>query len=678
MCAKLRILLVEDVEDDALLVLRHLQEGGFEPSTERVDSIESMEAALRSQTWDIVIADYSLPHFSGLAALDIVKASGQDIPFILVSGSIGEQTALEAMRGGADDYLMKDNLTRLAEAVRREVGEAENRRDLRQAEQRIREEAARAQVLARVASRLNARLDLKKVVATVCEEITQALDVQLAAVYLYDAERRLLYPAALAGADAKRFRLPQSFSRDQYEEVTEGTGRMLVVPDVRALPCERAQVLDPSGTVRTLAFLTMIRADELVGALAVMTVDAVHVFTEDELNLLRGVADQAAQAIANARLYEQSRRRLGYSQALRNIDHAISAVFDLRLTLQLLLEQAISQLGVDAADVLLLNRDSQILEYTFGKGFETGALRNTRLRVGEGQAGLAALERRIVSIPDLRTSDALKASPTLPQEKFIAYFAVPLIAKGEVKGVLELFSRNSLQPDPDWLEFMEALGGQAAIAIDNASLFDSLQRSNADLVMAYDSTIEGWSRALDLRDKETEGHTMRVTEMTLQLARAAGVSEPELVHVRRGALLHDIGKMGIPDNILLKPGPLTDEEWEVMYRHPIYAHDLLSPISYLRPAIDIPYCHHEKWDGSGYPRGLKGDQIPLSARLFTVVDVWDALRSDRPYRPAWPEQKVLDHIRSESGKHFDPQAVAAFTEMIRAGSGPGRTRGSNL
>jgi PAS domain S-box-containing protein len=187
-----------------------------------------------------------------------------------------------------------------------------------------------------------------------------------------------------------------------------------------------------------------------------------------------------------------------------------------------------------------------------------------------------------------------------------------------------------------------------------------LQRAHLELAQAYETTLEGWSHALDLRDKETEGHTQRVTEMTMRLARAFGLSEAELVPVRRGALLHDIGKMGIPDGILLKPGPLTDAEWEVMRKHPSYAHDLLTPIAYLHDALDILYCHHEKWDGTGYPRGLKGEQIPLAARLFAVVDVWDAMRSDRPYRAGWPEERVREHIRSLAGTHFDPEVVRVF------------------
>jgi HD-GYP domain-containing protein (c-di-GMP phosphodiesterase class II) len=278
------------------------------------------------------------------------------------------------------------------------------------------------------------------------------------------------------------------------------------------------------------------------------------------------------------------------------------------------------------------------------------------------------LERRVVHIPDLAKHESGGATlqqraPLLSTEEFVSYHAVPLISKGQVKGVLETFYRGRQVLTVEWREFLETLAGQAAIAIDNAELFNNLQRSNTELALAYDTTLEGWSHALDMRDKETEGHTQRVTELTVRLARAFGMGDGELVHVRRGALLHDIGKMGIPDSILLKPGPLDDAEWALMRQHPVLAYNLLSPIPYLRPAIDVPYCHHEKWDGSGYPRGLKREQIPLCARIFTVIDVWDALRSDRPYRPAWPEQKVRDHIRTGSGTHFDPAVIVVFEQM---------------
>jgi len=192
----------------------------------------------------------------------------------------------------------------------------------------------------------------------------------------------------------------------------------------------------------------------------------------------------------------------------------------------------------------------------------------------------------------------------------------------------------------------------------------NLEQAHLQLLAAYDATIEGWSRAMDLRDKETEGHTQRVTVLSENLAKLAGIKEEELIFVRRGALLHDIGKLGVPDAILLKTDKLTDEEWDIMRKHPQYAYDMIYPIEYLRPALDIPFCHHEKWDGSGYPRGLKGEEIPLAARIFAIVDVWDALTSDRPYRPAWNKEKTLKHINEQSGKHFDPHIVELFNKSL--------------
>lgn len=192
----------------------------------------------------------------------------------------------------------------------------------------------------------------------------------------------------------------------------------------------------------------------------------------------------------------------------------------------------------------------------------------------------------------------------------------------------------------------------------------NIEQAHSQLLSAYDATIEGWSRAMDLRDKETEGHTQRVTQLSEKLAKIAGIRQDELIQIRRGSLLHDIGKLGVPDSILLTPNKLTDEEWEVMRKHPQYAYEMILPIEYLRPALDIPYCHHEKWDGTGYPRGLKGEEIPLSARIFAIVDVWDALTSDRPYRAAWDKQKTLQYINEQSGKHFDPQIVELFNIMM--------------
>lgn len=352
--------------------------------------------------------------------------------------------------------------------------------------------------------------------------------------------------------------------------------------------------------------------------------------------------------------------------ALRLIDTAISGSLDLRVTLNVLLEQTIKQLHVDTSCVLLFNPHDQMLEYAMGHGFRKKRITLAKVRLGQGYAGRVAMERKTLSIPEINNI----RENTLPwhfieEEGFKAYIGVPLIAKGRVKGVLEIFNRTPLDPDMEWLEFAEALAGQAAIALDSAEMFEQLERSHNELLAAYDTTIEGWSRALDYRDKETEGHSIRVTEIAVRVCKAMGMNAEELVHVRRGALLHDIGKLGVPDSILLKPGTLTEDEFAVIKKHPDIAFKLMSPIEFLRPAVDIPYCHHERWNGSGYPRGLKGEEIPLAARIFAVIDVWDALRSDRPYRLAWPEEKAREYLRSEAGIQFDAKIVDVFLKIVK-------------
>jgi PAS domain S-box-containing protein/putative nucleotidyltransferase with HDIG domain len=535
----------------------------------------------------------------------------------------------------------------------------------KEADNQIRRNAARANALRRTAERLNARLDLEAVLNAVCEQAIQALNVPFATVSLYDEQRKVLRPAADIGLPPEYRRAMQPVPYATYHEYAQHMSALVVTPDVQALPNQPNADLYAALDIRTTVGAAMQHDRRLVGRLNIGTQGEVRQFDDEELNLLKGLADQAALALINSRLFTEAQRRLERLKALRAIDIAITARQNLGQILNLLLDQITAQLNVDAAVLLLLDPRMQTITFAARRGFRTGALRHTRLLVGQGYAGRAALERRTVHIPDLSANPlAFAGAPLLLGEDFVAYYAAPLIAEAEVKGVLEVFHRAPLDPEVEWLDFLEALAGQAAIAIDSATLVEGLQRSNSELSLAYDTTIEGWSRALDLRDQETEGHSQRVTEMTLRLARRLGLSESELVHIRRGALLHDIGKMGVPDGILLKPGPLTEAEWAIMRKHPVHAYEMLSPILYLRPALDIPYDHHEKWDGTGYPRGLKGEAIPLAARIFAVVDVWDALRSDRPYRAAWSEDRVRAHIQSLAGTHFDPQVVDAFTRLI--------------
>ena len=385
----------------------------------------------------------------------------------------------------------------------------------------------------------------------------------------------------------------------------------------------------------------------------------------DEQGLQRGAVAAFVDITERKKAEKKLSEQLDQLQLLRAIDLAIVSSADLNSNLQLIVRKTTERLHVDASAILLLDSKTQTLSFAAGEGFHTNALQFTHLEIGEGTAGYAAQEQRIVHIPNLQeTQDNPTLTRAIKGEGFIAYYGIPLIAKDKLLGVLEIFHRFPLDPDPDWLSFLETLAGQASISIDEATLFSDLQKSNTELEQAYDATLEGWSHALDLRDKETEGHTRRVTEVAVKLAHAMNLNDEEILHIKRGALLHDIGKMGIPDSILLKPSQLTEEEWDIMRKHPVYARDMLSRIEYLRPALDIPYCHHERWDGKGYPQGLKGEDIPLAARIFAIVDVWDALSMDRPYRKGWSKERIFEFIQSKSGVHFDPHVAEVFLGMV--------------
>jgi HD-GYP domain-containing protein (c-di-GMP phosphodiesterase class II) len=359
------------------------------------------------------------------------------------------------------------------------------------------------------------------------------------------------------------------------------------------------------------------------------------------------------------------KRQMQQLSILRSIDLAIASGLDLKLLLSMLLDQVMVLIHADAATVLLLNPRTNLLESAAGKGFRSNILQHARLKLGEEYAGRVALERNLIHVPDIRMGQTEFArSPLFRQENFVTYWAVPLMAKGRVLGVLEMFHRSPFTPDADLRSFLVTAAGQAAIAVDSAKMFSELQRSNLELSLAYDAAIEGLSRALDLRDKETQEHTSRVAGITVNLATRLGVEQSDLVHIRRGAVLHDIGKLGIPDQILFKPGPLAPEEWEIMRRHPDIAVEFLAPVSYLGPALEIPHWHHEKWDGTGYPDGLGGEDIPFAARVFALADVYDALLSRRPFRSAWSREAAVQYIKSESGKHFDPKILPEFLDLV--------------
>ena len=361
---------------------------------------------------------------------------------------------------------------------------------------------------------------------------------------------------------------------------------------------------------------------------------------------------------------EHAQVRQSQLGALMGIGRVINSSRGLQRVLEEVMDTLIALMRAERGFLMLRDPKDGKLKPEISRGIDHLNLDAEITKVSQ------TIVRKVSSTGESVLTTNAQADPRFENQMSVAAYQLrsilcaPLKLRNEMIGVIYVDNRahTGIFRESD-LELINAFADQAAVAIDNARLFDDLQASNRELEKAYQATLEGWVRALDMRDKETEGHTQRVTKLTERLARLMGVDGDELLNIKRGALLHDIGKMAIPDGILLKPGKLTDDERLLIQQHPVYAYEMLNPIDFLLPAIDIPYCHHEKWDGTGYPRGLRGEDIPFSARIFPVIDVWDALISDRPYRKGLPQDEVRQYIHADSGKHFDPRVVNAFFEL---------------
>lgn len=661
----LRVLYAEHHPADIDLTRRYLEKNAPYITLEVVNTARQVLDALSGQNQlnepDVLLVDYQLP--GGLNALELIKEIREvrrlAIPIVLVTGQGDEMIALQALRLGVQDYIPKTDhyLARLPYAL----ADAYHRARLEQEHDALRTSEERFR-----------SLFMDSPVAMLEQDFSEVKRGLLALKQggVNDVEAYLLQHPEVV----KDF-LDQSYIRS----FNRAALRLYGVSENNP-PGSLGEMLDFESVWQHF----IIELREIANGKAHFqreTADILPngrcIFVNLHWNALDGYEDTLERVIVavediteRKQAAERIERQLHQLEALRLIDDAISSNLELDHTLQVLIQQMRSQLNLDAVAVLLYDPRDENLTYTAASGSGLNFPLGMRFHYTESLSGKSLQHLGQVSRCDL--CEACNCLPPvlgnfiqeLSNSGFRTLLSVPLVTKTSPQGVIELYFRVNPPDDPDWRRFLTMLAGQAAIAIENARLYEEAQRSNRDLLQAYDATIEGWTRAIDLRDKETEGHTQRVVELAVDLCRKAGLSEELLIHVRRGALLHDIGKLGIPDAILLKPGPLTDEEWVIMRRHPLYAYEMLSPIEYLRPALDIPYCHHEKWDGTGYPRGLKGEQIPLAARIFAVVDVWDALTSDRPYRPAWSKERALAYLIEQKGRHFDPKAVDLFLKEM--------------
>jgi len=584
--------------------------------------------------------------------------SGLSIPLVAGERVIGvinsESTQINAF-SEEDERLLTTVAGQLATAIERV------RQQKAEHEQRIRAEALSDTALA-----LNSSLAFDQILEQVLDNVSRIIPHEASNVLLNESgeariarHRRLDHQSDTILIDSHKFIIADTKNLNIMLE----TGEPLNIPDVRKYS---GWISIPGGEWVRSHLGMPIQKDKHTFGYLTLEHSTPGFFTDSHAKTLQTLAFQLATAMDNARLYQRQQQQLIFLESLHQIDLAITGSLNLTVTLDVIANQITSQLEVDASSILLLDPFAITLEPVSSSGFSSGDIKSRVLRMGEGLGGMVAKEGNVINHTSLAddTSSEYTRSDIFAQEGFVSYYGIPLIAKGQIKGVLEMYHRYLFEPNYEWENFIATVATQAAIAIDNALMFENLEKSTLELSLAYDTTLEGWAKALELRDRETEGHSRRVVEMTLKLGRAMGIVGLDLVHLRRGALLHDVGKMGVSDEILQKSGPLTIDEWEIMRQHPVYAFKWLNSINYLRPALDIPHYHHERWDGTGYPEGLAGEQIPLSARLFAIVDVWDALLSNRPYREAWSQEKAISYIQLRSGSHFDPQIVKIFIELI--------------
>ena len=544
----------------------------------------------------------------------------------------------------------------------------------------FRERYSEVIMLQRISKAATTVIDIDILSEMILRDITDTLHIAKGAIFLQNDNKKNFFLNTQIGITIP----PRTKIAVDHPiiKLIDTNDQVVVRQELETLPIFRSLWREEKDILKILEgelFIPLKTAGDLLGVIILGQKQSEQPYSNEDKQILLTLAQQTAVAVNNAQLYSIAQNELGQRRktekrlqlqlkrlsALQNINIAITTNIDVQIPLYLLLEQVTDELKVDAADVLLMDEESQQLVFAAGQGFKTDALKYTKLDMGQGLAGKAAESGEVIHINNLRdVLTSLEQSPSIEDENFVAYFGVPLITKGKVIGVLEIFHRSELYPTKDWNDFLETLTSETAIAVDNAQLFRDLEKSNLDLAIAYETTLKGWASTLELRDRETEGHSQRVMDLTLRLSRKLNLTEDDIIHAQRGAILHDIGKMGVPDNILLKEGPLTEEEWTVMRMHPEFANNMLSTIPFLQKAAEIPYCHHEKWDGSGYPRGLRGEEIPIAARIFTIVDVWDALRSDRPYRKAWTDEAAFSEIKRGKGTHFDPVVLQTFIDVI--------------
>lgn len=621
----LTILMVEDNPDHIELTRRSFE---FAYSEDQFFAFRTLKEALlwlQDHQPDVIIADLHLPDDSGLDFLEHPTLNGR-IPAVIITNHGDEQRAVQAIKRGAMDYLIKG-----PETFRR---------------------------IPSVAHRVYAQWRVIEAKQEAEEKLRQH-EILLNGILQGTRDGYILIDA-----DGKFLEVNRAYAELVGYSPEELIGK--TIADIEAIQTAEQIAATVERIRRQGSALFETQHRHRAGYWIDVEVSVTHLPDQGGrmVAFVRDVRERIAMQNALHQAKDHIERQLQEMTLLRNIDLAITSHQDNQALVADLLEQLSRLQGILGA--CLLTRDGPKLKWVLQASLPEGV--NCHFDQLPSWLQTALEQLLLTNQPQFAELD-LAATNTMPIpfSTCRSLAILPLLQQKQLFGTLLLFAAAPDFFDEEWRDFARAIAMQTTIALENARLYEALSQKHQDLLEAYQATLQAWSRTLEIRDKETQGHTQCVVEISLKLAQAFGLTEEELEAFRRGAMLHDIGKIRVPDAILLKPGNLDEKEWEIMRQHPLYAREMLQGIRILEEALEIPLYHHERWDGTGYPYGLKGEAIPLYARIFAVADVWDALTSDRPYRPAWTKEAARDYIQKQAGHQFDPQVVEAFLRLLAAG-----------
>ncbi len=739
---KLNALMIEDNIDDLELVVYELKKAfdtvrytHVQKFTEYVAALEKNVSADPEDRFNVVLSDWAVPGYDAFSALESLQRIDPTIPFIIVSGAIGETAAVALIKAGAYEFVLKNQANRLTHIIPKAFEWAEQKR--RETEQQSQIEIQnRALQLSPIAIAILNRDGRIEWINPAFNALTGWSTVELMGHYFWEycdqddpsdsrkifkeletknifqmegsakrkdgsrySEFRQMVKLTKPGDTTQRFMLIRQdiSSLKQYRSRLEIDAELpSILANCQTEAClyeqtaaylRRAFNADRVGFTKMLEQgepergwygddmgASMPRSGEDEARFPLLLNGTLRAFCVVHWNrppiegtdlLISHALEKIDQPLSKLIAQETAEEWLKRLSLLDILNEYFAAGQNMHEAMQKIIHIIKETLRADSICLHIKNPDGSMMVRN-REGFNSH-LSESALPHDEKNVEIAAREKRIVFEPDLRTSAGFSPqfSAFIEQEGFITQYCIPVVLANEVRGVMTLYFRSRFEPDQTWLAFGQAAAYQIGIVLQMQNIIEALNKAYRDLEAANESIIEGLSSALEFRDEETEGHTVRVTELFMNFASHFVRDENELRKMRIGSLLHDIGKIGIPDAVLNKPGPLTPEERIIIQQHPLISKEILSRIPSLYDCIDIPLYHHEKFDGSGYPFGLKAESIPLAARIFAIIDVYDALVSDRPYRKAWPKEKALEYIREHRGTHFDPDIAMKFVDVSR-------------